>query len=378
MERSFDFVVALLATFKAGGAYLPLDPSYPKERLEFMLKDAGVKVVLTQKRFAPALRARRRKLFCVDSDAASLRRYPAKNLTTHLSPQQLAYVIYTSGSTGKPKGALGLHSATLNRFAWRWHKYPFEPGEVCCQKTSLGFVDSIWEIFGPLLQGVPVVIIPEDEVKDCERLIELLSIHCVTRLLLVPSLLAVILDTGTDLVKRLPALKYCVCSGERLSLDLVNDFTEKLPHVKLLNLYGSSEVAGDATFYEVSEGAHLNSVPIGRPIANTQIYILDDSLQPVPIGVPGELFVGGLGVARGYLKRPELTAAKFVPDPFSKKPGARLYRTGDIARFLLDGNVDYIGRLDNQVKVRGYRMELGEIEAVLAEHPEVEQAVVIA
>jgi amino acid adenylation domain-containing protein/non-ribosomal peptide synthase protein (TIGR01720 family) len=378
MERSFDFVVGLLATFKAGGAYLPLDPSYPKERLEFMLKDAGVRVVLTQKRFAPALRARRRKLFCVDSDAASLRRYPAKNLTTHLSPQQLAYVIYTSGSTGKPKGALGLYSATLNRFAWMWHKYPFEAGEVCCQKTSLGFVDSIWEIFGPLLQGVPVVIIPEDEAKDCERLIELLSIHCVTRLVLVPSLLAVVLDTGTDLAKRLPALKYCVCSGERLSLDLVNDFTEKLPHVQLLNLYGSSEVAGDVTFYEVSEGAHLNSVPIGRPIANTQIYILDDNLQPVPIGVPGELFVGGLGLARGYLKRPELTAAKFVPDPFSKKPGARLYRTGDIARFLLDGNVDYIGRLDNQVKIRGYRMELGEIEAVLAEHPAVNQAIVIA
>ena len=378
MERSFDFVVGLLATFKAGGAYLPLDPSYPKERLEFMLKDAGVTVVLTQKRFSPALRGRRRKLFCVDSDAAALRRYPAKNLTTQLSPQQLAYVIYTSGSTGKPKGALGLHRATLNRFAWMWRKYPFEAGEVCCQKTSLGFVDSIWEIFGPLLRGVPVVIIPEDVVRDCESFIELLSADRVTRLVLVPSLLAVILDTGTDLAKRLPALKYCVCSGERLSLDLVNEFTEKLPHVQLFNLYGSSEVAGDVTFYEVSKGVHLNTVPIGRPIANTQIYILDDNLQPVPIGVPGELFVGGVGLARGYLKRPELTAAKFLPDPFSKEPGARLYRTGDIAKFLLDGNIDYIGRLDNQVKIRGYRMELGEIEAVLAEHPEVDQAIVIA
>lgn len=378
MDRSVDFYVALLATFKAGGAYLPLDPKYPKERLEFILKDAGVRLVLTQKRFAPALRTKRRKVFSVDAGAASLRKYPTTNLRSEIFSQQLAYVIYTSGSTGKPKGALGLHSATLNRFAWMWHKYPFAVGEVCCQKTSLGFVDSIWETLGPLLRGVPVVIVPEDEVKDCEQFIELLSANNVSRLVLVPSLLSVMLETGTNLASRLPALRCCVCSGERLPLELVHDFREKLPHVLLLNLYGSSEVAADVTYYEVSKRAHLSSVSIGRPIANTQVYILNADFQPVPIGVPGELFVGGLGLARGYLNRPELTALKFVPDPFSNWPGARLYRTGDIAQFLPDGNVDYIGRVDNQVKIRGYRLELGEIEAVLAEHPAVNQVVVTA
>ncbi len=371
MERSFDFYVALLATLKAGGAYLPLDPGYPKERLEFILEDAGVGLVLTQKRFAPALEA---KVFSVDTDAAPLM---TPNLRPQVSPEQLAYVIYTSGSTGKPKGALGLHGATLNRFAWMWRKYPFGDDEVCCQKTSLGFVDSIWETLGPLLQGVPIVIVRAEEIKDCEQFVELLSANRVSRLVLVPSLLSVMLESG-NLAERLSSLRCCVCSGESLPLELVHDFRKKLPHVLLLNLYGSSEVAGDVTCYEVSGETHSSNVPIGRPIANTQIYILDATLKPVPIGVPGELFAGGLGLARGYLNRPELTALKFVPDPFSDRPGARLYRTGDIARFLPDGNVEYIGRVDNQVKIRGYRMELGEIEAMLAEHPAVNHVVVIA
>jgi amino acid adenylation domain-containing protein/non-ribosomal peptide synthase protein (TIGR01720 family) len=377
MERSPEFFVAILATLKAGGAYLPLDPSYPHERLEFMLQDAKVSVVLTQKRFARELTAESRQLLCLDDDTARFEKYPKSNLPTRILSDQLAYVIYTSGSTGKPKGALGLHGATLNRFNWMWQKYPFAAGEVCCQKTSLGFVDSIWETLGPLLQGVPVVIVPDKVVKDCELFISSLCANRISRLVLVPSLLEVMMEQP-DLAGRLPDLRYCVCSGEQLAAELVVKFKERLPRARLLNLYGSSEVAADVTCHEVLESVSAAGIPIGRPIANTQIYVLDPNLHPVPIGVPGELFVGGLPLARGYLNCSELTAEKFIPDPFSNKPGARLYRTGDLARFLPDGNIEYVGRLDNQVKIRGYRVELGEIETVLAEHPGVSQAVVIA
>src|SRR5882762_1367939 len=255
-------------------------------------------------------------------------------------------------------------------------RYPFAPGEVGCQKTALSFVDSIWELFGPLLQGAPLVIIPDDTVKDPQRFVVALSVNKVTRLVLVPSLLRVILELGEDPGRQLPDLRYCVCSGETLPVDLATSFREQFPQANLINLYGSSEVAADVTCYEVHNTDGLASIPIGRPIANTKIYILDSHLQPAPVGVPGEIYVGGEGLARGYLNRAELTAEKFVADPFSRDSAARLFRTGDIGRYLADANIEYRGRRDNQVKVRGVRIELGEIEAQLASHPQVHQAIV--
>src|SRR6185503_11146986 len=221
-------------------------------------------------------------------------------------------------------------------------------------------------------------IIPDEVVKDPDQFLDALSVNQVSRLVLVPSLLRVMLETGQDLSHELGSLRYCVCSGETLPVDLASSFREQLPNTKLINLFGSSEVAADVTCYEVDNTLELNSIPIGQPIANTELYVLDSSFQPAPVGAIGELCIGGEGLARGYLNRAELTAEKFVPHPFSKQAGERLFRTGDIGRYLPDGNVEYRGRRDHQVKVRGFRVELGEIEATLANHPKVEQAIVVA
>jgi acyl-coenzyme A synthetase/AMP-(fatty) acid ligase len=251
---------------------------------------------------------------------------------------------------------------------------PFEPGEVCAQKTSLSFVDAFVEIFGPLLRGVPLVVVPDDAVTDPERLIEMLAAHRVTRLVLVPSLLRAMLDVGGDLAARLRRLKYWLLSGERLPDALFERLHRELPDAIVLNTYGSSEVSANATSYTCRTGA---PVSIGRPVDNTRVYVLDPDLQPVPIGVPGELYVGGVGLARGYLSQPALTAERFVPDPFSPRAGERLYRMGDRVRWLPDGNLEFLGRVDDQVKIRGYRIELGEIEFAISSHPAVRHAVVL-
>jgi amino acid adenylation domain-containing protein len=383
MERSLEMVVGLLGTLKAGGAYVPLDPAYPRERLAFMLEDARPTVLVTQQHLIERLPIHE-QVVCLDTGWHVIGRESKENVLNGVRSENLAYMLYTSGSTGRPKGVLGTHRAAINRFHWMWNTYPFEPGEVCCQKTSLSFVDSVWEIFGPLLQGIRTVMIPDPVIKDPQQLLQTLAVHAVTRIVLVPSLLRVLLETAADLQNQLPNLKYWVSSGEALPLDLALRFLKSMPHSVLLNLYGSSEVAADVTCYDTQNYTSLPCIPIGRPIANTQIYLLDDQMQPVPVGVPGELYVSGDGLARGYFNRPELTAAKFVPNPFvgtrflGPQPGARLYKTGDWARYLSDGNIEYLGRLDHQVKLRGMRIELGEIESVLARHPAVRQAVVMA
>jgi amino acid adenylation domain-containing protein len=376
IERSFDFVVALLAIFKAGGAYLPLDPAYPRERLEFMLKDAGVTVLVTLDRKVSAP-SDGLTLVRLDADHQLLDCHPNTDPRTRRSPQQLAYVIYTSGSTGQPKGVEVEHMQVLNRLHWMWEAYPFQPGEVACQKTAANFVDSIWELLGPLLKGVSTVIVRDDELRDASRLVDELSRHKVTRLWLVPSLLRALLDFYPDLQDRLPHLAFWVTSGEALTPELFARFRSQMPRSVLYNLYGTSEV-WDATWFDPSrEIVSSDSAPIGRPIFNMQAYVLDSRMQPVPVGVPGELHIGGVGLARGYRNRPDLTDEKLVPNPFGDKPGARLYKTGDSARFRSDGNIEFLGRLDHQVKIRGYRIELGEIEAVLPQHPAVRQAVVM-
>ena len=378
MPRSVEMVVGLLGVLKAGGAYVPLDPSYPREWRQLMIDDAGLKVILTHEAVRDALADCGARVVCVDSEQEQITRELEPEVECEITADNLAYVIYTSGSTGIPKGVLGLHRGALNRFHWMWKTYPFAANEVCCQKTAVSFVDSVWECLGPLLQGVPTFIVTDDVLKDTVRLVEALSSRQVTRIVLVPSLLRALLDTNIDLHDQLPRLRYWIVSGEAFPLELFNRFRERVPQGLLLNLYGSSEVAADATWYDTRAKLSPSCVPIGRPIANTRAYVVDAQLQPVPIGVPGELLIGGDGLARGYLHRPALTAEKFIPDSFSALAGARLYRTGDLVRYLADGDIEFLGRIDQQVKIRGFRVELGEIEAVLSAHALVKEAVVVA
>jgi amino acid adenylation domain-containing protein len=374
LERSLDLPVALLGVFKAGGAYLPLDPSYPLERLGFMLEDAHSSILISHQDLLESLPVENLKRVCLDTDVEELACQNEENPSRISTSNHLAYVIYTSGSTGKPKGVAVEHKQILNRLAWMWKAYPFGEEEVNCQKTALSFVDSIWEFFGGLLQSRPTIIIPEEVVKDPYELVKVLAEQRVSRIWIVPSFLRMMLDTYPDLQGRLPCLKFWVVTGEALPAELLERFYEIMPESVLYNLYGTSEV-WDVTWYDTQEEQESAwHVPIGRPIQNMHAYALDSHLQPVPVGVPGELYIGGVGVARGYVGRPELTARHFLPDPFACQAGARLYKTGDLVRFRPDGNLEYLGRMDHQVKVRGYRIELGELEAVLQQHPGVKQA----
>jgi amino acid adenylation domain-containing protein len=375
--RSVEAIASILGILKCGAAYVALDPAYPPERLHFMIRDAGLTAIATESRLAERIAAEKVRTLCVDQ----LDQLPGEaegdaDFMMPVKPTDVAYVTYTSGSTGTPKGVLALHGATVNRLAWMWKAYPYGADEVCCEKTSLNFVDSVCEIFSPLLQGIPLVIISETAALDPELLVRALSEHNVTRIVLVPSLLRVLLDSYPDLAQRVPSLRFWVASGEALPVDLWREFSTAMPEAALINLYGSSEVAADVTCYDTREaGNETGSIPIGRPIANTQIWILDSRRRLVPIGVPGELYAGGAGLARGYLNRSDLTAERFVPNPFSTDPNARLYKTGDLARYRADGNIEYLGRMDHQVKIRGFRVEFEEVEAALRRHPDVRDAV---
>ena len=375
VERSIEMVVGLLGILKSGGAYVPLDPRYPHERVGFMMDDSQISALLIRKKFLSSV-CYRGLTIPLDDPQVCWHEHEEnpKNVAMSDAP---AYVIYTSGSTGIPKGVIGTHRGAVNRFVWMWRRFPLEANEKGCVKTSLSFVDSVWELFGPMLHGVRIVLIPDDVVQDIPRFVQELAQRRITRIVLVPSLLQSILDTVPDILDRLPDLKIWSSSGESLSKELADQFRTHLPGRKLLNLYGSSEVAADVTFYDCCDRAQGSNMRIGRPINNTQIYILDSGMQPVPIGVPGEIYVGGAGLARGYLNRPELTNEKFIENPFNTNAKSRLYRTGDLAHYRPDGNIEFLGRLDNQVKVRGYRIELGEIESAIIQHPGIEHCVVI-
>ena len=377
LERNAETVSALLGVLKTGCAYLPLDAGYPAERLAFMLRDSGARLLLTQRSLLAPFTAEAVTPVCIEEIPAAA----VTNPGLPASPEQLMYLVYTSGSTGVPKGVEVAHRATVNRFQWMWDTFPFDAGEVCCQKTVLSFVDSVWELFGPLLRGVPTVVIPDLVVKDPARLIRTLAANRVSRFVLVPSLLRLLLAAAPDLSRRLPLLRHWVCSGEALTTDLARQFEAAMPHAKLLNFYGSSEVAADVTWYEVGATGHeahaaLRGVPLGKPIANTEIYVLDPAGELTGPGVPGEVYVGGASLARGYRGRPDLTAERFLAHPF--RSGERLYRTGDLGRFLPDGHLEFLGRTDHQVKIRGMRIELGEVQSVLSGHPGVREALVNA
>ncbi|MHB8595769.1 MAG: LLM class flavin-dependent oxidoreductase [Ktedonobacteraceae bacterium] len=380
MESSFELVVSMLGILKAGGVYVPIDPSYPSYWLAFVLADARISALLTQKSMLSRMKEQDVQIICPDIDWDVINCESEENLECVAAADNAAYVIYTSGSTGRPKGVVGTHGATLNRFSWMWEAYPFATGEVCCQKTSLSFVDAVWETLGPLLGGCSCLLVAEAERKNLLALIRRLDQYNVTRIVLVPSLLRVLLESYPDLCQYLPRLKIWISSGEALPVELCQRFLNVMHECTLLNLYGSSEIAADATYFDTRSLTNdVTYVPIGHPIPNIEVFILDSDLQPMPPGMPGELYVGGVGLSRGYLERPDLTAENFVPHALNPaQPGVRLYRTGDYVCRHPDGMLEYLGRLDSQVKIRGTRIELSEIESTLKQHPAVRESVVLS
>ena len=375
VERSFDLVIGLLGILKAGGAYVPLDPTCPRERLAFMAADAAAPVVLTRRDALPILGNSRAHRLYLDADWSEVARELATDLAPTATPDNLVYVIYTSGSTGQPKGAMNTHRGVCNRLLWMQQVYGLTAADRVLQKTPFSFDVSVWEFFWPLLTGARLVLAPPGGHRDSAGLVDLIVREGITTAHFVPSMLRVFLEEKH--VDACTSLRRVICSGEALATDLPERFFSRLS-AELHNLYGPTEAAVDVTAWACERGAPGQSIPIGRPIANTQTYLLDTRLRPVPVGVPGELHIGGVQVGRGYLNRPALTAQKFIPDPFSCTPGARLYRTGDLSRWRRDGAIEFLGRLDHQIKIRGFRIELGEIEAVLLRHPGVRDAVVHA
>ncbi len=358
MERSLEMVASLVAILKAGGAYVPIDPEYPKDRVAYMLRDASTDVLLTQSRFAETVE-HAGTLLAVDTAWDTL---PADGSDLELltRPSDLAYMIYTSGSTGNPKGARNAHSGIVNRLWWMQSEYRLDESDRVLQKTPFSFDVSVWEFFWPLFTGAELVVAKPGGHRDPAYLAELIVEKAITTIHFVPSMLRIFVSEPTSASCR--SLRRVICSGEALPPDLAEEFLGRSSS-ELHNLYGPTECAVDVTYWQCERGAP--TVPIGRPIANVAMYVLDEHLEPVPVGVIGEIFIGGVGVGLGYHRRPELTAEKFIPDPFSARPAARLYRTGDHGRFRADGALEYIGRMDGQVKVRGFRIELGEIEAAL-------------
>ena len=383
MHRSLEMVVALLGILKAGGAYVPLDPTLPAERIGYMLQDGQVPLLLTQQALQPQLQPQLQllglPLLSLDDPQQQqlLQALPGHDLPRQgLQPQHLAYVIYTSGSTGRPKGVMNEHGAVVNRLHWMQQAFALDGSDAVLQKTPYGFDVSVWEFFWPLMHGARLVVARPDGHKDPEYLAALIDAQAVNTLHFVPSMLQAFVTACAQW--QAAGLRQVFCSGEALPPALRDRFLQLWPHVQLHNLYGPTEAAVDVTWHACSEQPQRPVVPIGKPIANTHMHVLDAHLQPQPVGVVGELHIGGVQVARGYLGQPQLTAQRFIADPFSQRPGARLYKTGDLGRWLHDGQIEYLGRNDFQVKIRGLRIELGEIEAVLREHPQVVEATVLA
>ncbi|MEN4109180.1 amino acid adenylation domain-containing protein [Serratia marcescens] len=372
-ERGLNMVTALFGILKAGGAYVPLDPAYPGERLQYILQDADPVLLLADAAGRAALGEPATPQLALE--AALPETLSAENPAPRAQASHLAYVIYTSGSTGKPKGAMNEHRGVVNRLVWMQEAYGLTAADTVLQKTPFGFDVSVWEFFWPLMVGARLVMAKPEGHKDPDYLSRAIEQYGVTTLHFVPSMLQSFLADG-QAATRCGQVVRVMCSGEALPAALVAEFYRRLPQAELHNLYGPTEAAVDVTAWHCSREADRVSVPIGRPIANTRIYLLDERGQPVPLGAVGELYIGGVQVARGYLNRPELTAERFLSDPFA--PGGRMYRTGDVARYLANGDIEYLGRNDQQVKIRGFRIECGEIEAALATHPAVREAVVDA
>ncbi|MGW1062488.1 amino acid adenylation domain-containing protein [Micromonospora rubida] len=379
-ERSVELVAGLLGVLKAGGAYLPLDPEYPADRLSFMVTDAAAGVVLVQEHLRDVLPDTGATVLALDDESVWADQ-PTADPAPTAGPGNLAYVIYTSGSTGRPKGVPNTHRGIVNRLDWKQKTYRLGADDAVLQKTPASFDVSVWEFFWPLREGARLVLARPGGQKDAAYLRDLLVAERITTAHFVPSMLTVFL--GEDGVEAATGLRRVICSGEELPLVSAVEFTARLPWCELHNLYGPTEAAIDVSAWHCDPAklAGLTSVPIGGPIANLRLHVLDPAGNECPVGVAGELHIGGVGLARGYHRRPALTAERFVPDPFSGEPGARLYRTGDLARWVASpdgsGVVEFLGRIDHQVKLRGLRIELGEIESALREQPQVTEAAVI-
>ncbi|WP_445299506.1 amino acid adenylation domain-containing protein [Microcoleus sp. B3-A4] len=375
VERSLEMIVGLLGILKAGGAYLPLDPSYPQDRLAFMLEDAQVSVLLTQQKLIAGFSEYKAQRFCLDTDWEVIAQESEEKPVIRVTADNLAYTIYTSGSTGKPKGVLVTHQNLVHSTSARISYYS-EPVTSFLLLSSFGFDSSIAGIFWTLCQGGILVLPPDKFQQELLQLTKFIAQHQISHLLSLPSLYSLILEQAEP--QQLTCLRSVIVAGEPCSRELVERHTKLLAHTSLFNEYGPTEGTVWSSVYHCQPSGLTTQVPIGRPIANMQIYLLDKYLSPVPIGVPGEIYIGGAGIARGYLNRPELTNQKFIPNPFSAEPGQRLYKTGDLARYLSDGNIEFLGRLDHQVKIRGFRIEQGEVESTLLQHPTVRETTVIA
>lgn len=373
LEPSPELLIGMLAILKAGGAYVPLEPSLPPERLAFAVADARLELVLASRQSAERLAGMKITVMAVNkSPSVPLEDFPNPPPRAH--PSDLAYVIYTSGSTGQPKGVMIEQGALANHMAWMSAAYPLQPGDRVLFRTSIGFDASVWEIWLPLLSGAAVCVASAETVRDPGRLLDFINESGVSIAQFVPTLLSAVCDLGRPRPSR---LRLVFSGGEPLSRELAQKIIAgwKLP---IVNLYGPTETTIQVTHFACRDMVpEIPTLPIGSPIWNARVYVLDSQRQPVPVGVAGELYIGGDCLARGYLNQPELTAEKFGSNPFSDKPGARLYRTGDMARWRADGNLEFLGRLDHQVKLRGFRIELGEIEAALLRHPNVREAVVV-
>ena len=376
MERSLSTIVGLLGILKAGAAYLPLDPDYPPERIAYILADSQATTLVTTKELATQLPSLPERVVCLDSDGESISARSTNNLSLPIQPDSLAYVIYTSGSTGQPKGVQICHQSLVNFLDSMRSTPGLTDTDTILAVTTIAFDIAALEIYLPLIVGAKIVFASREVATDGRQLRSQLERSGVTAMQATPATWRMLLASGWQGNPQLKA----ICGGEALPAQLAANLVKNVS--SLWNLYGPTEATVWSAMCSVNSEQQIESnadisVSIGRPIANTQIYILDNQLQPVPIGVPGELHIGGAGLARGYLNRPELTEQKFITNPFNDEPGSRLYKTGDKARYLSDGTIEFIGRIDNQVKIRGFRIELGEIEATLIQHPDVSEAVVI-
>ncbi|GMU03297.1 hypothetical protein KH5H1_74190 [Corallococcus caeni] len=380
VRRSLDAVVGLMGIVKAGGAYMPLDPAYPKERLQFMLEDVQAPVLLTQSPLLERLPAQRSRVLCLDTDWAEIAREPDTNPAHVATPEDLVYVIYTSGSTGNPKGVMLDHRGRVNNFTDFNRRFQVGPGDAVLALSSLSFDMSAYDVFGTLAAGSTIVLPVAALERDPAHWAQLMVQHRVSVWHSVPALLEMLLaSVGTD-GERVPRwLRLVLLGGDWIPVSLPDRLKAVVAGARVISLGGATEISMDSTIYDVVEtDPAWKSIPYGMPMTNQLCYVLDAQLQPVPIGVPGELHLGGVGVAWGYLNRPELTATKFIPHPFSTRPGGRLYKTGDLARYRPDGNLELLGRIDNQVKINGLRIELGEIEAALRKLPGVDEVIVVA
>jgi len=376
LERSHEMIVSILAVLKAGGAYVPLDPDYPRDRLAFILDDTHSPIILTTslKKIGLPIETNA-QIICLDTIAEEIALQSDANPISSVTADNAIYTIYTSGSTGQPKGVVITHAAISNQLHWRQNTWGLTATDRVLQTISFSFDPSVWQIFWPLCFGAQLVLARPGGQQDISYLVQLIASEQITVMALVPSMLRLLLEEK-DIAKCI-CLRHISCGGEALPQELVERFFERLNLDNVLhNVYGPTEAAIDATYWTCVRGQQQPIAPIGRPITNAQIYILDSQLSPVPMGVAGELYIGGFGLARGYLHRPELTLDKFITQ--DGNPDTRLYKTGDLARYLSDGNIEFLGRIDHQVKIRGFRIELEEIEATLLQYPTVRQTIVIA